>query len=309
MKYKEWLMNWLTNYVKPNYKSRTYVRYSEIVMHYVIPKLGEYELSELTPFLVQQFITELTYHGNLRTGKGLAANTVNSIITVIQQSMSTANLLGFVDVYEMNKIKRPKIQEKIVECFTPAEQKKIEQAVLQDKREKMKGVLICLYTGLRIGELMALEWENVDLRKGELKVTKSCHDGKDDNGKRRRITDTPKTTHSNRVIPLPKQLIPILREMKKGSNSELVITDKGKIPSVRAYQRSFELLLHKIGIPKRGFHALRHTFATRAIECGMDVKSLSEILGHKNSMVTLNRYVHSLMEHKKAMMDKLGKNL
>lgn len=156
---------------------------------------------------------------------------------------------------------------------------------------------------------MALEWENIDLRKGELKVTKSCHDGKDDNGRRCRITDTPKTTHSNRVIPLPKQLIPILRDMKKGSNSELVITDKGKIPSVRAYQRSFELLLQKIGIPKRGFHALRHTFATRAIECGMDVKSLSEILGHKNSMVTLNRYVHSLMEHKKAMMDKLGKNL
>ena len=97
--------------------------------------------------------------------------------------------------------------------------------------------------------------------------------------------------------------------MKKRSNSPLVITDKGKIPSVRAYQRSFELLLAKIDVPRHGFHSLRHTFATRAIECGMDVKSLSEILGHKNSTVTLNRYVHSMMEHKMSMMDKLGKNL
>lgn len=309
MKYKDWLRDWLTNYVMPNYKNRTYERYTSIVEQHIIPKLGEYELSELTPFLVQQFVTELTSHGNLKTGKGLAANTVNSIITVVQQSMFTAHSIGFVDGYEMNNVKRPKTQEKPVECFTPAEQKKIEQAVLTDRREKMKGILICLYTGLRIGELMALEWEDIDLRKGELKVTKSCHDGKDESGKLCRIIETPKTAHSIRVIPLPKQIVPILREMKKGNNSPLVITDKGKIPSVRAYQRSFELLLAKLGLPKRGFHSLRHTFATRAIECGMDVKSLSELLGHKNSVVTLNRYVHSLMEHKKAMMDKLGKIL
>ena len=81
------------------------------------------------------------------------------------------------------------------------------------------------------------------------------------------------------------------------------------ILSVRSYQRSFELLQKNIGIPRKGFHALRHTFATRAIECGMDVKSLSEILGHKNSAVTLNRYVHSLMEHKRAMINRLGNNL
>lgn len=309
MKYKEWLMNWLANYVMPNYKNRTCTRYTNIVTQHIIPKLGEYDLSELTPFIVQQFITELISNGNLKNGKGLAANTVNSIITVIQQSMKTAKQLKFVDEYEMNNLKRPKIEEKPVECFTVGEQKKIEQAVREDKREKMLGVLICLYTGLRIGELMALEWADIDLQKRELWVTKSCHDGKDENGKICRITGTPKTTHSTRVIPIPKQLVPIMRDMKKRSNSPLVITDKGKIPSVRAYQRSFELLLTKIDVPKHGFHSLRHTFATRAIECGMDVKSLSEILGHKNSTVTLNRYVHSMMEHKMSMMDKLGKNL
>ena len=309
MNYKEWLNNWLTNYVMPNYKTRTYDRYTNIVMHHIIPKLGDYDLSELTPYTVQQFITELSTHGNLKTGKGLAANTVNSIITVIQQSMGTAYQLKFVDVYEMNNIRRPKIEEKPVVCFTVTEQKKIEHAVREDKRDKMLGVLICLYTGLRIGELMALEWDDINLQKRELWVTKSCHDGKNLNGKICRITGTPKTAHSTRVIPLPKQLVPILKEMKKRSNSPLVIMDKGKVPSVRAYQRSFELLLKKIGVPRHGFHSLRHTFATRAIECGMDVKSLSEILGHKNSTVTLNRYVHSMMEHKMSMMDRLGRNL
>ena len=97
--------------------------------------------------------------------------------------------------------------------------------------------------------------------------------------------------------------------MKKNSKNPLVISSGEKVLSVRSYQRSFELLQKRLGLQRRGFHALRHTFATRAIECGMDIKSLSEILGHKNPMVTLNRYVHSLMEHKRAMMDKLGKIL
>ena len=84
---------------------------------------------------------------------------------------------------------------------------------------------------------------------------------------------------------------------------------KGTGVFVRAYQRSFEICLKNLGIPHKGFHALRHTFATRAIECGMDVKTLSEILGHKNATVTLNKYVHSFMEHKKEMMNKLGRML
>lgn len=232
------------------------------------------------------------------------------IITVIQGSMATAHLLELTDRYEMDKLKRPKAKEKPIECFTPTEQKQIEQAVMSDKREKMKGIVLCLYTGLRIGELLALEWSDIDFSKAELTVSKTCHDGKNKDGVFCRITDTPKTSHSRRVIPLPKQILPFLREMKKHSTSQFVVSgEKDAILSVRSYQRSFELIQKKLGIPRRGFHALRHTFATRAIECGMDIKSLSEILGHKNPMITLNRYVHSLMDHKRAMMDKLGKIL
>ena len=162
---------------------------------------------------------------------------------------------------------------------------------------------------MRIGELLALEWSDVNLSEAELYVTKSCYDGKGEDGKLCRITGTPKTESSRRVIPIPKQLIPLLREVKKKNNSKHVVSDGAKVITVRSYQRSFELLLKKQKISHHGFHALRHTFATRAIECGMDVKSLSEILGHKNPTITLKRYVHSFMAHKREYMNRLGKLL
>lgn len=307
MKYKDWLSTWLEVYVKPVMKEKTYSAYANIVRLHIIPSLGEYELEDLGPLLVQQFVTKKLTFGNLKTGKGLSVNTVNSIIAVIQGSLETAYLLGKSSKYEMNKIKRPKNQEKTIVCFTKEEQKTIERAVMTDKRNKMKGIVLCLYTGLRIGELLALEWTDVDFQKAELRINKTCHDGKNEYGELCRITNSPKTSSSNRVIPLPMQMVPVLRELKKNCNSKYVISDKGEGISIRSYQRSFELLQKKLNIHHHGFHVLRHTFATRAIENGMDIKSLSEILGHKTPAITLNRYVHSLMEYKRSMMNKLGK--
>lgn len=309
MTYKDWLSEWLEHYKKPSTKDKTYSRYEQIVQLHLIPKFGDYEINDLTPLIVQRYITELLNNGNLKTGGGLAPNSVNSIIAVLQNSLETAHVLGIAGKYEMDKLKRPKTKEKQISCFTPSEQKKIEQAVMLDKRMKMRGIILCLYSGLRIGELLALEWGDINFASGELTVSKTCHDGKDKNGKLIRITDTPKTETSKRIIPLPKQIMQMLKEMKKSSTSPYVISGGDTVLSVRSYQRSFELLLVKLNIPHRGFHSLRHTFATRALECGMDVKTLAEILGHKSATVTLNRYVHSLMEHKKQMMDRLGKLL
>lgn len=172
----------------------------------------------------------------------------------------------------------------------------------------MKGIVICLYTGLRIGELLALTWSDIDFEKRILNVSKTCYDGKAD-GKIVRIIDTPKTPCSQRRIPLPKNVVSILKSMRRTSKSEYIIADGTKPVFMRSYQRSFELLLEKNSIEHKGFHSLRHTFATRALECGMDVKSLSEILGHKNAIITLNRYSHSMWEHKVEMMDKICKTL
>ena len=306
MKYGIWLDEWFCNYIRPSSKRKTCERYSEIIEKRLKVKLGEYELNELTPLILQRYITELIESGNMKTGKGLAANSVNGIITVIQNSLKLAYALGTIKEYAADKIRRPKTKEKEVTCFTLSEQKKIERAALAGKKTKWLGIVVCLYTGLRIGELLALEWKDVDFQKGVLTVSKSRHEGKDENGRYAQIVESPKTVSSRRCIPLPKQILCELRMLKRKSRSLYVISNGESSIPVRSYQRSFERLLKKLDIPHKGFHALRHTFATRALECGMDVKMLSELLGHKDPAVTLRRYVHSLMEQKKEMMNKVG---
>lgn len=308
MIYKEWLNIWLANYVKTSVKSRTYERYSQIVRTHIVEGIGEHEINAFTPVVLQTYVVDLLNSGNAKSGKGLSANSVNTVISIIQNSLKTAYLVGVAQEYIANKIKRPKVQEKKVDCFSTAEQKEIEQYIMNGKKDKLFGVVLCLYTGLRIGELLALTWNDIDFEKGLLYVTKTCYDG-NDGQKHIRIIDSPKTVHSNRVIPLPKQILPLLKGMKKRTKCEYVVADGDKPVFVRSYQRTFELLLKKLGIAHKGFHSLRHTFATRALECGMDVKTLSELLGHKNATVTLNRYAHSLLEHKQDMMNRLGRLL
>ena len=140
----------------------------------------------------------------------MSANFVNMVISVIQNSLKTAHLVGIANEYVANKIKRPKTKEKQIECFSCQEQKKIENYVLNSGKDKLFGVVLCFYTGLRIGELLALTWDDIDFGKGLLFVSKTCHDGND--GKNHiRIIDSPKTVHSRRVIPLPKQILSLLK--------------------------------------------------------------------------------------------------
>ncbi len=159
---------------------------------------------------LQKLVTELLTSGNLKTGEGLSANFVNIIISVLQNSLKTAFDIGLTPEYCANKIKRPKAVEKQISCFTSFEQKKIEQYVLCSNKDKLFGVVLCLYTGLRIGELLALTWSDIDFGKGLLYVSKTCRDTSD-GCNHIRIIDTPKTVHSQRVIPLPKQILPFLK--------------------------------------------------------------------------------------------------
>ena len=174
---------WLENYVKPTSKIKTYMIYKQIVEKRLKPRLGEYDLNEISPVILQCYVTELLRQGNAIAGTGLSVNTVNGIITVIQNFLKLACMIGESEKYIADKIKRPKTSEKEVSCFTVAEQKKIERAVLVDKRQKMFGIVLCLYTGLRIGELLALTWKDIDFIKGVLSVNKTIHDGKDENGR------------------------------------------------------------------------------------------------------------------------------
>ena len=172
------------------------------------------------------------------------------VISVVQNSLKTAHLVGIANEYVANKIKRPKTKEKQVEWFSCQEQKKIENYVLNNGKDKLFGVVLCLYTGLRIGELLALTWDDIDFGKGLLFVSKTCHDGND--GKNHiRIIDSPKTIHSRRVIPLPKQILSLLKGVKKRSKCDFIVADGKKPVFVRSYQRPLEFHLNKLNISHR----------------------------------------------------------
>ena len=302
MEYKEWLEKWLNYYVQPYAKERTYQKYKSQINLHIIPQIGDRDMANLSAVGLQEFVVSLSE-------KGLSANSVNGVITVLKSSLKRAEMLNLVEKQYTACIQRPKNREKQVECFSKMEQRKIEAYIFEKNKPKLLGIILCLYTGLRIGELMALEWSDIDLQKGMIKISKSCHDIWK-NGEYVKVIDTPKTQSSERIIPLPKQLIAYLKDWKKQAAGNYVISGERRHGApVRSYQKTFETILKRLDIPHKGFHSLRHTFATRALECGMDVKTLSELLGHKNPTVTLKRYAHSMLEHKAEMMNRLGKLL
>ena len=146
------------------------------------------------------------------------------------------------------------------------------------------------------------------MEKGILHIQKTVYREKNAEGEWQLFVDRPKTAASERMVPLPGYLAEDLRIYGRGVRSEFVIENKkAERMSIRSYQYLFERLTEKAGVRKLNFHALRHTFATRALECGMDIKTLSELMGHKNATITLNRYAHSMMDTKIAAMNKLEK--
>ncbi len=302
MLYKQWMEEWLNLYVKVTAKERTYNKYRQQIEKYILPSLGNFEMENLSAVELQKFSISLSE-------RGLSANTINGVISVLKSSLKKAVVLGIADKQFSDSIVRPKIREKKVVCFSKEEQKKIEKYIFDKQNPKLFGVILCLYTGLRIGELLALSWEDIDFQKGILSVTKSCHDSWKDKHYVK-VFDTPKTQSSDRVIPIPRQMLVYLKALKKQSKCSFVVIGKTEYGAqVRSYQRTFEMILKKLDIPHKGFHSLRHTFATRALEVGMDVKTLSEILGHQNPIITLQRYAHSMMDHKTEMMNKVGRLL
>lgn len=302
MKLKELLELWLERYMKHTIKIRTYNRYKSICELHLIKDLGEYELEELRPNVLQDFLLK-------KIDENYSTNTIKGIVSVLKQALRLAITLEFVDKEYCSNLKMPSSEEKEISVFTKKEQQVIESFCLNHKKRNYIGIVICLYTGIRLGELLALTWEDINFNSNLLTINKTSYSAKLD-GKTQIIVDKPKTKKSNRVIPLPNQLVKLLKIIKKESNSKYVITTRNsEMVGNRSYQRTFKFILKKVNVPYRNFHSLRHTFATNAIELGMDVKTLAEILGHTNAMITLNRYSHSLLNYKIEMMNKLGKNL
>jgi len=194
--------------------------------------------------------------------------------------------------------------------LSKTEQTKLEKELLNNFNETTFGIYFCLYTGLRIGELCALKWDNIDLNNKKIYIKKTLvriqNPVVDAKKKTIVIIDEPKSSSSIREIPLPDFIIPMLKKLSKNTTSEtFLISGTNKYIETRTYFNKYKKVLSSIDLDSYNFHALRHTFATRCIENGCDPKTLSEILGHSSVKITLERYVHPNYENKVLMMNQL----
>lgn len=309
MKLNQWLTIWLDKYQKNTIKIKTYYTYLNLIRLHINPYLGNYELEQINTSLLQDFINSKLKHGNLINGDSLSTSTIISITSILKQALKLALKLNLINNDYFSFISIPCLKQREINAFSLKEQKKIENYCLNSHKDNYFGIVLCLYTGIRIGELLSLTWNDIDFKKRLLYVRHTLTRIKQDE-KVMTILDEPKTRKSKRIIPLSTTIVRYLKEIKNKSSSLYVISTRNNtFVSIRSYQKTYKKLLNRCNVNYKNFHVLRHTFATRALESGMDVKTLSEILGHTNATITLNRYAHSMMNYKITMMDKLGKLL
>ena len=307
IKYKVVIQGWLS-LARVRVKESTYSRYVHLAHTHILPHLGELPFEQLTSQLVEQHISFLLSDGRLDGQGGLSPKTTSDILTVIKGSIEYGRCSGYtVQCHlDMLSIKKPVVDMRVL---GKEEQKQLLSVLLNNTDLRKLGVLICLYTGIRIGEVCALKWENIDLSCGVLTIRETLQRIQEppaESGKKTKVVITaPKSKRSVRDIPLPSFLTKLAQPFRANPKAFILTGQVDKFIEPRLLQYSFKKYTKECGLDDVNYHALRHTFATRCIELGFDVKTLSEILGHTSVTITLNRYVHSSMDTKRTNMEKL----
>jgi len=300
---KKWLGE-----IKLQVKRRTWAEYGEIVEKHILPTLGERALKEITVSELKEFVSKKINGGNIKSGKGLSSSSVNLIITVLKEIFKSAYEEEIIERNPADRIKRVRTVERKAEAFSRSEQNKIRKYIDESGDSRLIGILLAMGTGMRIGEVLALTWDDIDFKRGVINVSKTCYRIKNEDGIYEDVTDEPKTKSSARAIPVLPYLLTQLKALKSKKGGTYVVTNKkNEKMSIRSYQYIFKRIQEKLHIKTLNFHCLRHTFATRAAECGVDIKTVSELLGHKNVSITINRYTHSMWETKKKAVFKISK--
>lgn len=304
----EALFLWLENN-KIKQKIQTYCKYLQVIETHIIPSLGNILLTQLDYVIINKFISEKALSGKLNSNGGLSPAYIQTICFIIESTIQFC-VNNSICSPIVGKIIRPSSQRKDIKILSFDDQKRLEQVLFTDTNEIKLGMILSLYAGLRVGEVCGLKWENVDLSLGTIHIENTIErvrniDNKYGATKTALIISNTKSESSNRIIPLPSKVVELLR-VHKGENDSFII--KGKtypFSDPRTLQYAFKKYLNECFLPDINYHALRHTFATRCVEAGVDIKSLSEILGHSNVNITLNTYVHSSLNQKRLQIEKL----
>ena len=308
--YKDYIYEWLME--KKNYiKESTYANYSNNIHNHIIPVLGNYYIDELNHKLIQSYILDLYNNGNNITNNGLADKTIKDIVSIIKSSLRQAINEEVIKHFELI-FRYPKVEKtNKLYILTKREQNKLTNYALRNLNNKSIGILICLYSGIRIGELCALKWENIDFKKGILTIggtLQRIYIKDKDATITKKINTSPKTKNAYRVIPINKEFLELLKRLK-GRNNEYILTGTTNSTEPRNYRKYFERVLKKNRIKHFNFHSLRHTFATNCIALGIDYKTVSELLGHATINITLNLYVHPRLSQKRKCINLISKSI
>lgn len=288
---------------KNRFKESTCVKYQTMLEKHIKPRLGGCFPLAFNDALVEQFSNELLFE------EELSPKTVKDILVVLH-SILNYTAKRFPDTFPKVDITYPKESKKEMRVLTREEQTKFVRFLLEDMDACKFGILLALLTGIRIGELCALRWENISLHDNTIKISSTMQRLKDMNlnreAKTKIVIGSPKSDTSTRTIPISDYAAELCGKMNPQSPTAFILTGTSDYMEPRTLQYRMEKYTDGCGLEGVHFHTLRHTFATRCVEVGFEIKSLSEILGHANTTITLDRYVHSSMELKRDNMNKLA---
>ncbi len=290
---------WLSS-AKLRVKESSYSNYENIISKHILPILGGELMSNLTTSKLNDFIHHKLNNGRLNGNGGLSAKSVRDIMTVYRSIEAyAAREYGIRETH----FTMPKTEKKQIDVLNAFERKRLENYLICNQNNTNISVLLCLFTGLRVGELCGLRWGDIDFENETVSVRRTVQ-RINKHGSSEVVIGSPKSKSSVRIVPVPNFILNILKQKKKG-NDFYIITGTCKPAEPRTMQNRFKAILKVCGIRSVNFHLLRHTYATVCIETGFDPKTLSELLGHADASITLNRYVHSSMQMKKNYVSRL----
>lgn len=303
--FEEFSALWLKN-SSTAFKESTYIRYFNLVRHYLDPSFKQLKLTEITNTNIQNFCRMLEQQGK-QDGTGLSPKTIADILSVLRRILRYAQSQQVpidLTVFDIKVRQSPKS----LKILSLSEQVTMQNYLMEHLDSMNLGILICLYTGIRVGELCALTWERISLSDKTLCICQTMQRIQKRTKEDERthiIMDAPKSSSSNRTIPISTALYELLNLYpfeKKG----YFLSGSSEIVEPRRIQYRFQKVLKDCHLNRCNFHILRHTFATRCVEANIDIKTLSEILGHSSVNITMNRYVHPSLNMKRDSMEKLA---
>lgn len=291
-------------YKRPYVKQSTMAAYVLILENHILPTFGE------DNSLPEQSVQAFVLH---KIESGLSTKSVKDILIVLKMVMKFGVKKEWMTYYEWDIKYPPSSENKVLDVLSVTNHRKILNHIQSHFTFMGLGIYISLSTGLRIGEICALKWSDINVTDGILTVNRTIERIYIIEGKKKHtelVINTPKTKNSCREIPMNKELLGMLKPLKKIVNDDYYILTNDERPTEpRTYRNYYKRLMEKLDIPKLKYHGLRHSFATRCIEVGCDYKTVSVLLGHSNILTTLNLYVHPNMEQKKRCIDKVFKSL